>query len=130
MSQLLITIEPAWYQSIANIRNYSEPDYEDKILKYGSEIFSNYYVLKCKFPFIYKKDRSQKYEPDFLLVSKNFKNWIIVEIELCRKPLFHTKKQVQCFSSPEFDAVELTNYLVSQLENIDIKVLKTNLEEL
>jgi len=114
MAQLLITREPAWYQNIASVKNYYEKQFEDKVLKYATDIFNPYYVFKCKYTFTYKLDRSEKYQPDILLVSKTLKRWFIVELETCGKSLSHTKKQLRCFYEPEFKKESLVDYLIDQ----------------
>lgn len=121
MAQVLVTIENSWYQNIGSIRNYSEGDFEKKILKYATSIFTSYFVLKCKYTIQKKGNRNERYKPDFILVSKDFKSWIIVEVELCGKPLAHTIRQIECFSSPEYIAEELAEYLVNHNEGIKEK---------
>jgi hypothetical protein len=130
MSQVLVTFENHWYQSIASIRDYSEPNYEEKILKYGTGIFSSHYVLKCDFSFLTKNANKDSYKPDFLLISKNLKSWIIVEVELCRKALTHTFKQLKCFSDPDFDSEKLLEYLLNQPENSSIAAFKAGVKHL
>ena len=116
MAQLLITTEPNWYQNIASVKNYYEANFEDKILKYAEDVFSNYHVLKCKtFDILERTDRSNKKRPDFILVSKSFTNWIIVEVETCGPTLSkHTKDQIRCFLNPEYDADALADHLIDR----------------
>lgn len=120
MAQLLVTIESCWYQNIASVKNYYEADFEDKILKYAADVFSNYYVLKCKtFDIVERTDRSNKKRPDFVLISKSFTNWILVEVETCGPVLSkHTIDQCKCFLNPEYDPDDLCNYLVDQNPHI------------
>ncbi|MBI3234312.1 MAG: hypothetical protein HYZ42_09770 [Bacteroidetes bacterium] len=114
MAQLLVSIEDVWYQAIASIRNYSEPDFEEKIFKYSSDIFKNFYTVKFKYDIVNKTSRSEKCQPDLLIISKDFKRWIFIEVELCNKPLTHTKKQIRCFLNPEFDSTLAVDFLVRQ----------------
>jgi len=78
MAQLLVTIEDVWYQAIASIRNYSEPDFEGKIFKYSSEIFKEFFTVPLKYDITNKLDRTEKCKPDLLLISKDFKRWIFI----------------------------------------------------
>jgi hypothetical protein len=118
MAQLLVTIEDAWYQNLASVRNYSEKDFEDKILKHAENIFTSYYVVKCKYSITNRNDRNKRFEPDFLLISRKFNNWYFVEVELCGKALGHTKDQLNCFHNPEYDSLKLRDYLVKQNKQI------------
>lgn len=125
MAQLLISFENRWYQNIASVKNYYEKDFENKILKYAGDIFSNYHVLKCKtFDIVDKTDRSNKKRPDFLLISKNFKSWIIVEVETCGKQLNHTQDQIKCFLNPEYNISDFHKYLIDQNPYIELHKLQ------
>ena len=114
MAQLLVVKENAWYQAIASIRNYSEGDFEAKIYKYSKGIFKNYIVCKFKYDIIYEKDRSIVRKPDLVLISKDFKRWLFIEVELSNKPLGHTKTQIRCFLYPEFDPALVADFLYRQ----------------
>ncbi|GEM_PF-3201145 len=127
MAQLLIIEknQRRIFQPVASIRDYSEPDFEDKLLKYSKELFSNYYAIKFKFPIRKKSDIKISYVPDLLLISKSFKKWIIVEVELCKPDLSHTFKQIDCFLEPYFDADDVLSFLFKHN-----KELAQNKEEL
>jgi hypothetical protein len=126
MAQLLVThpTEKHWYKPIANIKKYSEPDFEQRLYRYGKDIFSNYHVLKFKFDLTCDEIAGEKFKPDMLLVSKSLKKWIIIEVELCKTPTVHTKKQIICFSRPKFKVSELVKYVTAQSQE-----LKDNEEE-
>jgi hypothetical protein len=128
MAQLLVTFEPNWYQSVASVRQYSESDFEEKVLKYGKQIFPSHHVLHCKYDIIDKTDPKEKFKPDFLLISQNFKSWTFVEVELCGKRLEHTRKQFKCFLNPDFHAEDFVDYLIRK--NIEVSAHRDELLDL
>lgn len=129
MAQILITHSTArhWYTPIASIKQYNEPDFEQKLFRYAESIFENYYVFKFKYGLTCDDIPGQYFEPDLLLVSKTFKKWVIVEVELCKPPTQHTKDQITCFSKPKLfpkDIDSIVDLLIKQ--NPQIKSLKQN----
>lgn len=117
MAQIIITHSNSTqlYSPIANIKKYSEPDFEDKLFRYSSSIFEHYHVFKFKFGLTCDEIPGKNYEPDLLLVSKNFKKWVLIEVELCKTPSIHTLSQVTCFSNPKIGpskATEIAEFLV------------------
>ncbi len=116
MAQVLVThpTEKHWYSPIANVKKYSEPEFEQRLYRYGSDIFENYHVLKFKFDLRCDELIGKKFKPDMLLISKSLKKWIIIEVELCKPPVQHTKDQIKCFSNPKFDIGELVSYVTAQ----------------
>lgn len=132
MAQIITTnSNKVIYTPIASIKQYNEPDFEKKLLRYSGEIFSDFYILKGKFEMT-SDLVSNRFEPDLILISKSFKKWVIIEVELCQSPKKHTIDQVKCFANPKFDSRKLYKYLsdmekelqenesevVSMLENI------------
>ncbi|SRR5579871_523363 len=115
MAQILITHSTSTqlYSPIASIKKYSEPDFENKLWRYAKSIFTNYNVFKFKHPLTCDEIPGIKYEPDLLLVSKSFKKWVIIEVELCKSPTQHTLDQITCFSNPKIKPNELVNFLIS-----------------
>jgi hypothetical protein len=115
MAQLLVTTDTDrwWYEPIASIRDYSEPDFEEKFHKYANELFSNFYTIKFKYDLTTKAGSGRNYKPDQLLISKNFKKWIIVEVELCKDDLQHTIDQIICFSDPKYVPKDVINYIIT-----------------
>lgn len=127
MAQILIT-HPAEihnYTPIASIRQYNEPDFEDKLWRYGKKIFQHYHVFKFKFDLTCDALPGSKFKPDLLLVSKTFKKWVIIEVELCKTPSKHTLDQITCFKNPKFSPSEITDFLIRNYP--DITGEKTNL---
>lgn len=127
MAQIIITHSTTShiYSPIANIKKYSEPDFEDKLFRYSSAIFEHYYVFKFKYGLTCDEIPGKNYEPDLLLVSKNFKKWVIIEVELCKTPNQHTLDQVTCFSNPKFNSDDLASFIVRN--NPSMKTKKQNL---
>jgi hypothetical protein len=113
MAQILITHskEVHLYHPIASIKQYNEPDFEDKLWRYASTIFENYHVFKFKFPLNCDAIPTKNFEPDLLLVSKTFKKWVLVEVELCKPPGQHTLDQITCFTNPKFRPQEIVDFL-------------------
>jgi hypothetical protein len=114
MAQILITHpqETHIYTPIASIKQYNEPDFEDKLWRYGEKIFEHYFVFKFKFPLSCSAIPGTPFEPDLLLVSKTFKKWVIIEVELCKTPTAHTLNQITCFSNPKINPKEITEFLM------------------
>lgn len=115
MAQILIThpVETHLYSPIASIKQYNEPDFEDKLFRYAKKIFINYYVFKFKYSLSCDEIPGVNFQPDLLLVSKTFKKWVIVEVELCKPPTQHTLDQITCFSNPKFKAKPIADYLIN-----------------
>jgi hypothetical protein len=99
------------YTPIASIKKYKEPDFEKKLYRYAKSIFSNYHVFSFKFGLSCSSIPGKQFEPDLLLVSKSFKKWVIVEVELCKPPTQHTLDQIECFSKPIYNPAEIVKYL-------------------
>jgi len=114
MAQILIThaSRKDIYTPIASIKQYNEPDFENKLWRFGKAIFENYHVFKFKFPLTSSKIPGVYFEPDLLLVSKTFKKWVIVEVELCKNPTQHTLNQITCFSNPKFKPEEIVEFII------------------
>ncbi len=114
MAHILITHANSkeWYTPIASIKLYNEPDFEAKLWRYSNEIFLNYHVFKFKFGLSCKEIPGKNFEPDLLLVSKDFKKWVIIEVELCKAPTQHTLDQITCFSNPKFIASNIAEYII------------------
>lgn len=114
MANILIThaTEIHHYTPIASIKQYNEPDFEDKLWRYGKTIFEHYHVFKFKYPLNCSAIPATNFEPDLLLVSKTFKKWVIIEVELCKSPTQHTLNQITCFSNPKIDPKAITEYLI------------------
>ncbi len=129
MAQILITHSSSihHYTPIASIKKYKEPDFEEKLWRYGNKIFENYYVFKFKYPLSCEAIPGSNFEPDLLLVSKTFKKWVIIEVELCKTPTAHTLNQITCFSDPKFKAEKVADFIIRN--NPDYKKLKTNFQD-
>ena len=114
MAQILITHskEVHLYTPIASIKQYNEPDFENKLLRYGTSIFEHYHVFKFKFELSCDSIPGKNFEPDLLLVSKTFKKWVIIEVELCKAPVQHTLDQITCFSKPKFKSDDVVKYIL------------------
>ncbi|QEC67928.1 hypothetical protein FRZ67_11680 [Panacibacter ginsenosidivorans] len=116
MAQLLITHASTkhHYLQIASIKQYNEPDFEKKLKRHATKIFENYYVFNFKFELSCDAIPGKKFEPDLILVSKNFTKWVIVEVELCKPPTEHTRNQITCFSNPKFKPDDLVEYILKE----------------
>lgn len=114
MAQILITHpkETHIYTPIASIKKYNEPDFEEKLWRYSKAIFEHYYVFKLKYELFCDAIPGRGFEPDLLLISKTFKKWVIIEVELCKAPTQHTLDQIACFSNPKINAKELVDFLI------------------
>lgn len=112
MAELIVTgaTDKILYSQVASVKRYSEPHFEKMLVRYGEDIFSDYHVLPCKKQI--SSPGCDPSEPDLILIEKNFKKWVIVEIELCHNPKAHTINQIRCFSHPEFDSKKMAKYLV------------------
>lgn len=116
MAQILITHASTkdLYSPIASIKQYNEPDFENKLFRYGNSIFEHYYVFKFKYPLTCTAIPGKKFEPDLILISKTLKKWLILEVELCKPPTQHTLDQITCFSNPKFKPKDIVEYLIKQ----------------
>jgi hypothetical protein len=114
MAQILITHpeDIHIYTPIASIKKYNEPDFEEKLWRYAKSIFQHYYVFKFKYPLNCDDIPGKNFEPDLLLVSKTYKKWVLIEVELCKSPSTHTLDQVTCFSNPKINPKDVLNFLV------------------
>lgn len=74
-----------WFQPISSSSVY-ESDYENRILRYSEDIFPSFYCLE------FKLDVNSPYgvvNPDLVLIHKEYKTWLVVEIELEHHSLRH-----------------------------------------
>ncbi|WP_179412869.1 hypothetical protein HDF19_11930 [Mucilaginibacter sp. E4BP6] len=128
MAQLLVinAKERHFYQPIASIRDYKESDLEAKLHKFSNELFSNYYVFTFKYSIKKKSDITESYEPDLILISKNFNRWIFVEVELCKPDLGHTFRQIDCFLDPYFNPDDVLRFLFKHNPVLNSKKSEVN----
>lgn len=124
MAQVLVTREDAWYQGIASLKNIREKELELSILKYASAVFNNYYCFQSAF--VFKNAAGETSGPDILLISRNFKQWLIVEVELAGKDLGHTRKQLRVFTNPLFGVGDLVKHCCEKTDDLVGKEAELN----
>lgn len=114
MAQVFVTKHTEWYQAIAGLNSYNEKELEGRFLKYAIEVFQDYFMFQSAYTFINKLDESETSAPDIVLISKDFQEWRIVELELVGKGLKHTRKQLRVFTNPKFEIPRFTQHCIEK----------------
>jgi len=116
MAKILVTMEGIWYDEVRNLKNYNEKSIESRLLKNGNTIFQDFHYCLCNYTF--NNPAGEKAKPDIILISKDFKRWVIVEVELIEKGLSHTLTQLSVFSDCTFEPTTLLNHLKRKIGDL------------
>ena len=129
MAKLLIPSDGSWYDELSAISYYGETEFQKSIELHISEIFKDYYA----FPFA-KAITSLlgTSKPDIGLISKNLKEWWIIEVELGKHDLeSHVLKQIDDFRFGKYPIPVFSKYFKRQIERIHkISIDETKLNTL
>lgn len=97
-----------WYEEFMP-GTYLEDDLEKTILARSADVFPDYFMLPMKQTIEYEDEKSQ---PDLCLIKKDYTDWLIIEVELAKKPFKgHTEMQVRVFSQGRYNARAIAKYL-------------------
>lgn len=117
MARVLV-VEPnmIWYDELKIVSYYSEGEIEDRIVQHAGQAFNGYFVLPFKLTISYNGDSAK---PDLAFIRKDYKDWIVVEVELASHDDAHVKSQVEVFANGSYDAKKIAKYFKGKNNDID-----------
>jgi hypothetical protein len=111
MARVLVKKDDDWYDQLASLSNYYEVEIEDRVLKHSNNAFRGYYVLPFK---IIIESSVGSAKPDLVFVREDYRDWIIVEVELYDHAKTHPEMQVDVFKDAKYDHAKVVPYLLKQ----------------
>ncbi|HMJ69648.1 MAG TPA: hypothetical protein VK508_12160 [Cyclobacteriaceae bacterium] len=115
MARLLFPSDDPWFDELKIISSYSESELEKMILSHVDTVFPNYVTIPFKkvlnIPSV-KKGKA----PDLAIISRDYKEWWIIEVETDEDDLVHVKSQLQVFTSYDYNNYEVAKYMHSKDE--------------
>jgi len=129
MARILVTSDQSWYDELAVITSYYESEFERKIRQHIAYVFPDYHTISFKLK-VEAEMREPKI-PDLVMISKEYKDWWIVEVELSGHSLDHVKDQVIVFSEGTYNRFRVAEYISDKCKKeIDIDIDIEKLKEL
>lgn len=129
MSKLLITSDSSWYDELNSVSFYGETEFQRALQQHISQIFHEYYA----FPFSKTiKSKLGSSKPDLGLISKDLKEWWIIEVELGKHSLEnHVLVQIDNFRHGTYPVIIFAEYFKSKIfEHYNIHVSETKIKKL
>jgi len=114
VARILSPRDESWYDELKAVAYYGESEHERSIRQHVKSLFPGHHV----FPF--KKDVIQKItsvrkRPDLAMVRRDFGQWGIIEVEVAQHSLPHVLDQTRVFSRGDYNALEVAEYMRTQL---------------
>jgi len=98
-----------WFEQLSPL-TFTEAYFEARITLHAPTIYPEYHVVPFK-QTLYADGETAS--PDLAFISREYDQWIVVEVELSHHPLAHVERQVRVFSSAEYTLAN-ANYLISK----------------
>lgn len=111
-AKLLEKKNSKYYYEINCPSYYIESDYQKKIMQHFRSLFPDYWAVCVHYSFE-TPEIEEKCVPDFILIRKDYLEWIIVEVELQSDVKKNVVKQLKVFSRP----ANITPNLISKIES-------------
>ncbi len=121
MARLLVTSDNSWYEELALIASYYESEFQRTIKQHVTKVFPDYFVLDFTMN-VYSNSKGPK-KPDMVMVSKDCSDWWIIELELSSHTLNHVEEQVEVFVNGDYNAYEVSEYIIKKSKNLYINFL-------
>jgi hypothetical protein len=128
MTKILDDSNNIWFKEIAPSSFMNEGNLEQTVLAYLSSHLKNHFIVKCKMDIKNSKTRL-KNQPDLAIISKDYKEWYVVEVELSSHRFKHIEEQVDTFKNGIYNYYH-ANYIYRQDKSIfDESKLKTMVDK-
>jgi hypothetical protein len=114
MARILNIVNNSWYDELKSVAYYSEGEFEARILQHASEVFPYHFVFPFKRDITDQAGKATK-RPDLGLITKDFSDWALVEVEIEKHSLDHVLEQTAVFLDGEYNAAALAEYVKKQL---------------
>lgn len=113
MARLLFPTDDPWFDELRMVSTYSEAELEKMILAHVNTVFPQYITIPFKkvlnIPTV-KKGRA----PDLAIISEDYNEWWIIEVETDEDDFSHVKAQIQVFSNYDYNSLEIAKYILSK----------------
>jgi hypothetical protein len=120
MAKLLFPSEDPWFDELRIISSYSEAELEKMIMSHVDTVFPNYVTIPFKKP-LSIPGATKGRAPDLAIISVDYSEWWIIEVETEGDNLSHVKSQVEVFAKYDYNSYEIAKYIVSKSDLLDIK---------
>ncbi|MGC4059285.1 MAG: hypothetical protein QM743_14380 [Chitinophagaceae bacterium] len=113
MARLLFQHNDPWFDELRVVSSYSEKDLERMILEHVDTVFPNYITIgfgkTLSVPTIPTGRR-----PDLAIVSKDYSEWWIVEVETFEDNYKHIRAQIEVFTLFDYNSFDIAQYIHSK----------------
>lgn len=108
-----------WRGELFNVRrHYSEADYEAFLIPQMINLFPSYHILPFKLNILAESRYGDK-RADLVMIHKEYRNWVVVEVELGHHSLnSHVYPQAYTFRNGEYGERHV-NYLLGKNQTFD-----------
>lgn len=131
MARLLFPHANECFSELRAVSYYSETDLEDNIRNHVQELFPDFHTIRFKQSVKAKSSPLAKArKPDLALIRRDFKEWMIVEVELEKHSINHILEQIRVFLDGDYNIDGVSRYLTEQLEAIKVKVPQKQISEM
>jgi|GEM_PF-3447628 len=121
MIRLFTPNREKWYDSLHSVASYSELEVEIVLQQYSAEIFTDYHTLLFKPKDAVEYNGSKKI-PDLVLIKKDYKAWIILEVELSHHTVRDVVDQVETFIEGDWDMAKVKAYIMKKAKQAKISL--------
>lgn len=122
MARILNIVNSSWYDELKSVAYYSEGEFEARILQHASEVFPHHFVFPFKRDITDQAGTATK-KPDLALITRDFSDWALVEVEIEKHSLDHVLEQTAVFLDGEYNAPALAEYVKKQLKKYCRKIV-------
>ncbi len=117
-----------WFDEIDPISFY-EKHFEETFLSKIHEVYPDF--IGMQFSLKISTVDKENSKPDLAMIRNDYKEWYIIEAEMGRHSWEgHVEKQVRVFSNGIYDKREVSAYIYSKNNHLDIKKLENMVENL
>jgi hypothetical protein len=117
MSRIHTPISRQWYDELKAVGYFGEAELEDWIEQYSRSFFPDHYAIPYKMDVASRKTADTG-KPDLILVTLDFSDWVVVEVELAQHGLPHVLRQANIFRNGEYNSSESAQYVRDKLLRI------------
>lgn len=110
-----------WFEQVEPCTMW-EGDFESRVIAHAPDIYPDYFVFPFKKPV---ESAFATKTPDLIFISRDYKEWRLVEIEMSYHSLGHIESQIQAFSDAVLGS-EHIDYICRNQPDLD----RTRLEHL
>ena len=113
MARLLFQKEDPWFDELKIVSTYSEKELERMILEHVDTVFPKYFTIPFNKTLTVAGIQKGRI-PDLAIISKDYLEWWIVEVETYEDNLKHIQAQIQVFTLYDYNNHEIAKYMHSK----------------